>query len=240
MKQIKLKLEKGFTIVELMIATIIFSLVLLSAMAALVQIGKLYYKGISNARTQELTRNVIAEISQGIQFSRQPVREPTLNVGPEVALANPDNNGIGFFCVGPRRYTFIIDRKLSSEPDDNPDLAEREKESRHVLWVDTPNSGCSQDSAITPADLSQEDPCDPAIDTNNCSDGREIMTENMRLTKLVVQEASEDVWMITIAVAYGEDELLEVVDGRYVCEGSTNVSEFCSIAELSTTVLRRL
>lgn len=214
--------QKGFTIVELMISTIIFSLVLLGAMAALVQIGKLYYKGISNARTQELTRNVSTEISQGIQFTRQDV-------------APPSGGSSGFFCIGPKRFSYNIGVKLSTDPGNEP-----EPSVRHVLWADTPLGGCAQDPGATSADLTQEDPCDPSNPISNCSDGVELFKENFRLTSLDIQELSTDVWTVSLGIAYGDDDLLDIVDGRYVCEGSTNVSEFCSISSLSTTVLRRL
>lgn len=229
--------QRGFTIVELMIATIIFSLVLLGAMAAVIQISKLYYKGITNARTQDLNRNVLAEISQSIQFSRNDIVQTLpANGGPSVAITATDTTSRGYFCNGPRRYTYIIDRNLAQNPDTNANLALRRKESRHVLWVDTPVSNCSTSG---PADLTVANPCaNPTI----CNDGVELMSERARITKLTLQELQPDsgLWNINISVAYGEDGLLNVVDGRYVCEGATGFSEFCAISELSTTVLRRL
>mgnify|MGYP000341282809 CR=1 FL=1 len=236
--------KKGFTVVELMIATLVFSLVLLIAMGALIQMSKLYYKGITNARTQELSRNVMANISQGIQFSRQTVIPPSLNsTNPAIAIVDPPateiTNTTGFFCVGPKRYSYVLDRKLSLNPDASP-VASRKKESRHVLWVDTPANGCAGNLSPTAAVMSQENPCAALI--NACSDGVELMIENTRLTRisLVESSAGSRLWAISIGVAYGDDDLL-VSDGtRYVCEGSISVSQFCGISELSSTVLRRL
>jgi prepilin-type N-terminal cleavage/methylation domain-containing protein len=239
-KSTKQKKQSGFTIVELMIATVIFSLVLLGAMVALIQISKLYYKGVTNARTQDLNRNVMAEISQGIQFSRSDINQvPPGSPGPIVANpaapSDPDVASRGYFCNGPRRYTYIIDRKLSQTPDTNPNATLRKKVSRHVLWVDTP-AACNG-----PADLSNSNPCAPTA----CIDGVELMSEGARLTKLTLGQPNvikPDLWSISISVAYGDDDLL-VDDGtgtRYACEGASNFSEFCAISELSTTVLRRL
>jgi hypothetical protein len=223
-----------------MIATIVFSLVLLIAMAALINISKLYYKGITNSRTQEQTRKVMGEISQSIQYSRQDIITPSLTVvpNPQITISTTDDETAttGFFCIGPRRYTYVMDRQLKKEPD----TTTPKKERRHVLWVDTPVDGCAWSTTpVLPADMTLENPCENPLD---CNEGVELMSENMRLTKLAVSElsAGSDLWSVTIGIAYGEDDLLTVVDNRYVCEGSRSVAEFCAISELSTTVNRRL
>lgn len=61
--------QRGFTIIELMIATTVFSVVLLICSFAMLQIGRTYYKGITMARTQTASRSIMDEISQVIQFS---------------------------------------------------------------------------------------------------------------------------------------------------------------------------
>jgi len=237
--------QSGFTVVELMVSTIIFSLILVAAMAGLVQIGRLYYRGITTARTQEQTRNVMAELSQSIQFTRVNVRvaavQPSIPIDPDNSDSDSDP-AKSFFCVGPRRYTFMVDRKLSFDPDTNPDLSSRRKESRHVLWVDTPSGGCEQSwdsGGVTAADMRVDDPCSDG----SCSNGVEILSENTRITKLNLLDNGNGTWNVELALAYGEDDLLSVDVSdptRYVCEGSFLGVEFCAISELSTTVLRRL
>ena len=218
-------------------------------MAALVQIGRLYYKGITNSRTQDKTRAVIAEVSQAIQFSGQELsQDPMLiaRTSPEIPIveANLGDDAAdvsSFYCVGPRRYTFALDRKLAINPDTNVDLSARRKEIRHVLWVDEPDGGCTQGASVSPADLSREDPCQDIEPSNrdNCSNGREVLSEDMRLTKFEITQDGA-IYNISIGIAYGDDDLLSVVDNRYVCEGNKVGLEFCAISELSTSVLKRI
>jgi hypothetical protein len=55
--------------------------------------------------------------------------------------------------------------------------------------------------------------------------------------------SSTNLYVIDLALAFGSngtDGPLEVVDGRTVCKGAGAGVEFCSISELSTTVLRRV
>jgi prepilin-type N-terminal cleavage/methylation domain-containing protein len=61
--------QAGFTIVELMIATLVFSMVLLVITYGVVHFTTDYYRGINNSTTQTATQNAIDSISQSIQFS---------------------------------------------------------------------------------------------------------------------------------------------------------------------------
>lgn len=64
----------GFTIVELMIALAVFSVLLILVLAAITQMTRMYYKGVITARTQQSTRELIDRVAQQVQFSSdQPV-----------------------------------------------------------------------------------------------------------------------------------------------------------------------
>jgi len=89
--------RKGFTIIELMIATVVFSLILLVIMGAIIQFGRIYYKGVIQSRTQERARAISEDIAKHIQF------------GKTVTLPSaPDPDGISYFCAGGRGYTFDL------------------------------------------------------------------------------------------------------------------------------------
>jgi len=89
----------GFTIIELMIATTVFSVILLIATMALIQIGRVYYKGVLSAKTQNTTRAITDEIGSSIKFS-----------GGNVNIQKNLNSGV--LCIGNSRYTFNTDQKL--------------------------------------------------------------------------------------------------------------------------------
>lgn len=88
------KRQNGFTIIELMIATVTFSLVLIMCTAGIVQIGRLYYKGLISQRTQEAARSITDEISQSIQLNGGKIT-------PTVA-------GGKIFCIGDQRYSYRL------------------------------------------------------------------------------------------------------------------------------------
>lgn len=91
--------QRGFTIIELLIATVVFSVILMLASSAVVQIGRLYYKGITQSKTQEKTRAIADEVSQSIQFGN----------GTKQNGATATQ-----FCLGDTRYTFNVNRKVTS------------------------------------------------------------------------------------------------------------------------------
>src|SRR5581483_325395 len=95
--------SRGFTIIELLIATLVFSVVLVVILAAFVQISRLFYKGVMMSRTQEDTRNVVQSIASDLQFS-----QTSSNI---TAASAPSS---GFFCVGLHRYKYRIGYQLGS------------------------------------------------------------------------------------------------------------------------------
>lgn len=103
--KINLKIKNnsaGFTIVELMIATVIFSFVLLVASSGIIAIGKIYYKGITSSKTQEVTRSIMEEISRARQFS-------TGNFG------SGTTGTVSAYCFGEDRYSFQTNVKVDTD-----------------------------------------------------------------------------------------------------------------------------
>jgi len=60
--------QSGFTIIELLLATLIFSSVLLLVTVGIMQITRVYYKGVTESNTQNVARSIVDSISQAIQF----------------------------------------------------------------------------------------------------------------------------------------------------------------------------
>jgi len=231
--------QQGFTIIELMISTVIFSVVLLMCMAGILQITRLYYRGVTQSNTQEVARAITNDISEAIQFSGSNIFIPEEGnpTGPFIPPEPSGENDIGFFCIGGSRYTFAMDRQLkSSNP--TPALSQRST----VLWVDQPDNGCAGTVDPEAIDLSDTD----VIEASN---GVEVLKENMRLTQFEISQVEtisgstdDSVWNIQVAVAYGDDDLMEVDEegNRRRCKPSGPGVEFCATSEISTTVRRRV
>lgn len=60
--------QSGFTIVELMIATVVFSLVLLVCSYAIIHVGRMYYKGMVMSRTQDVSKKIVDDVVETIKF----------------------------------------------------------------------------------------------------------------------------------------------------------------------------
>ncbi len=113
MKQSHKQSSRGFTIIELMIAIVIFSVLLLAAAATLTQISRLYYKGVVTTKTQNISRSLVDDISQTLQFSS----------GVVSAASSGQTQSI---CIGQTRYTFIINKQVK----------QGDPGTLHALWQD--------------------------------------------------------------------------------------------------------
>jgi prepilin-type N-terminal cleavage/methylation domain-containing protein len=60
--------QDGFTVVELLIATVVFTMVLLVITSGVTHFTHAYYKGVHQSSTQTTSRNVINTIAQNIQY----------------------------------------------------------------------------------------------------------------------------------------------------------------------------
>lgn len=97
--------QRGFTLVELLVATTVFSLILLVATTGIVQLGRLYYRGITDSKTQEVTRAVFEDISRSVQFAKGQRRDVPAALLPA---------GVTQFCIGDTRYSYSINEKVTS------------------------------------------------------------------------------------------------------------------------------
>ncbi len=127
--------EKGFTIIELLISTVVFSMVLLLCATAIIQVGRIYYKGVTTNKIQEIARVVTDDISQSIQFGSSADADSFYTEGQ-----NADGTKV-WKCIGQTRYIY------------NPKVMLGE--SKHVLWKDRPSS-CTEN--IGSINLNSDEP----------------------------------------------------------------------------------
>lgn len=218
--------QKGFTIIELMIATSVLSTLLLLVTVVMTGIGNLYYKGIAQARVQDDTRGAIDEISQQLQLN-----------GQSLATATWAAKGEDAYCIGSVRYTYVLNAELDHTTPHGTITY------KHVLWRDTnPTPGsCS----INP--LYTSSPVDLTLNTPS-SGGTELIGANVRLTTFCIgsftapstcNHATSSPFPLTVSTAYGADDLLNLNGYDTTCKGTIG-EQFCSTARLKTTAVQRL
>lgn len=262
-------LEQGFTIVELMIALSVLSVILLMSTIVMINIGGLYDKGVTSANLQNASRNIVADITSGIQFSASPPEAclpPTMTYlsrginnycSQDTSSKYPyqfklNNSGppvyIGAYCVGVARYSFIINAELGLDSSTGINIP-------YVLWRDTlsnPNGNCTPASNMVSAENNPSQ--NPTTNDNNSvsNSGYEMLPEYSRLTEfdlsLDQNIDNSNVYNVSIATAYGESGLLNIptnngqVNSEASCKSTLShiSTNFCATYYFSTTVAERL
>jgi prepilin-type N-terminal cleavage/methylation domain-containing protein len=212
----KIRETRGFTIVELLIATTVLTVVLVGASFVLVQVGRLYYKGTITARTQSAGRNIVDSISRPIQLRGSGVRKAA--IGP-----------VNVLCVGNQRFTYQTQAQVGIGGSRRP----------HAVWRDTINNleACTSsvpDILNTGITLTGGD--------SMLSDGMRLFELDVVET---IDGSGTDtgIYLVTVRMGYGEldtfstDPLSGRQDG---CLGQTAGGQFCAYAAYETTVNARI
>lgn len=214
--------QRGFTIVELMISTAVFSMVLLLCSVAIVQVGKTFFKGVTVNRTQDTARKVTDDIVQAIQFGAAGL--PRTNSASYTYGSGSIT--VNALCIGDTRYNYVTDRSLGSNTTG---------QSPHVLWKDrvSASSACSVIALVN------------WISKIPSAGGEEMLGDNMRLPVMGPPTQSGNTWKVAVTVAYGDasDLFTKNSDGspNYSQCISTNAGgQFCAVSAISTNVVKRL
>lgn len=208
--------NSGFTIIELLIASMVFSVVLILCVTGLIQIGRMYYKGVTASRTQETARSILDSVSQAVQFSGG-------GIVTFVPSADGDINQYSF-CVNTKRYSVYKGRQVIDSGSLTADQA------RHALVTDDVATGCP-----APQDLN-----DPGVVLTSGS--REYIPSGMRIAKLTITEdAANKLYTIVVRVVNGDFDLLDNPNSdNATCKSIRQGGQFCAVSELSTVVQKRL
>jgi prepilin-type N-terminal cleavage/methylation domain-containing protein len=214
------KKQTGFTIAELTIASAIFSVVLLVALAGFMQIGHIFYKGVTITSTQETANQIYKDVSGYFQTATS------------ITLPPAPVNGYSYYCIGGARFTYNIDKAVdtSQAPDHSA----------------TGNFGILKDVLLAgPAACSA--PCNDLVSPATCStpfsNPQELLGDKMRVLKFGITPGSQsNLFDISMMFAYGDDEVLGyqtpgVPTSRYCLAGSAN-QQFCSIVNEDGSVFR--
>jgi prepilin-type N-terminal cleavage/methylation domain-containing protein len=99
--------ESGFTIVELMIATLIFAIILVVITSGVIHFTEAYYKGVHTSSTQTIARNVMNIIGQNLQYG-----------GGEATLvqSDPADPSVDkYICVGDTQIDYRVGAQLGTD-----------------------------------------------------------------------------------------------------------------------------
>ena len=219
-----LKNKKGFTIIELLIATSVFAVVLLIATAGVVFVSKSFIKGDVEAQTQDTARSILLQISQDIQFSKLS----TINV----------NTGGQYYCIGNHVYVFKLNAEVSNRSGSGY--------TPHALLVfdaNCPSSPLSSRAVGYVNDLN--------LPNGGGNSANELLAQNLRLGQLCIQNIGADRYSVTVTLAYGDQSVINVTAKNcpsltppsgysYSCVGSEFGGQFCAYSTLTTSIISRI
>lgn len=233
MNQIRKRPASGFTIIELLMATSVFAVVLIVLTTGILSFTRQYYKGVISSKTQNTARAIIDDVTRAIQFNGGTVQ--TLTAG--------GNTG---YCIGTsKRYSFSKNLQVVEG-------APAAGQSRHAFISDDVTGCNASTSALNVSAVNSLSQDDPATG-NPLKNPRELLGENMRLVNFAIT-GSGDVWQVMVRVAYGDTELLCSPNVASSCDPNGSYTgtpadltckphsgrEFCAVSELSTTVNKRV
>lgn len=238
--------EQGFTIIELMIALSVLSVILVTSSVIMIRIGAMYNKGVNSAALQNTNRTIISDVSKSLQFSGSaPLKCDTAIAGvPKPACfhgvgdsTEGDAYKIYRYCVGTTRYSFVLDRAMGK------DLYPTEKFTPHVLWRDTllNTAGCPW------LDISKSNVADLADPTNAVpGSGYDMVPGKMRIGRFEVLEVgppTNKTYQMNVLMAYGDSDLIAPSPNDtgqpYACKGGPT-SQYCAISRMTNQVARRV
>ena len=242
----------GFTIVELLIATTVFAVILLGALAGFLEIGRLFYKGVSATSTQSIANQILQDVSGEFQnaagFTKVLPKGDKDTVGGNLeVLPTTDQSGSGnasyaYYCIGNTRYTYNIAKSgsqavsFSSTPNHAPG-------GNFGILRDVIAGGGSSACAPPCSDTSPAPACESSKGQVKLSNPVELLGDNMRLSAFYINSsnATSNLFNITIIVTYGLDDAFTQnppTSVPPVCSGSSQIDQFCSVATISTAVYR--
>jgi prepilin-type N-terminal cleavage/methylation domain-containing protein len=216
---------KGFTLIELMLATTIFALVLIIMLASFLQIARMFYKGVSISSTNEATRSLVEEIVNDVRFAGDSSIACAASSCPSYRK---------YFCVGNHRYTYITapnkggGAKVSGTDVSSPQPS-------------TINAGVVQDTVFG---------CPPP--TTSGSNPRQLLGLNMQLNDLEFRPADNGVFVHAHVLLYGAVDTVfasyaqpthspsqALLDPDAHCSGSLFDTQLCATADFKTTISTR-
>lgn len=225
--------QRGFTIIELMIATTVLSVLLLLASFGILRIGQIYYKGVLTTRTQDVARTAVEDISRTVQTGGNK------NV-KHIPPATP-GSGLGVICIGQIRYTYVLNAQLITDGMPGSD------QTKNGMWVDTIRAGqCQPISALKMKNDDNPSLGDPNIPpAPYVAQGRELLGANMRLVHVDVTNTTQGSVLpvrVNIKIAYGESDLTQPATTKdATCLSiDSGAGQYCATSELDTYVHNRL
>lgn len=206
--------QDGFTIVELMIATLVFSVILTIITMGVISFSNRYYKGVYASSTQNVARTIMDSTAQAIEFGSAAVTPTGSN---------------SYFCAGGSVYMF------------NTSEGTFQNAGQTGVYVRPMTSDvCTGGVSMTNGQqlLSNH------MRVTNLSVEKSTTVDNAYIVNVVVAYGDNDVLCVTSAAQgcsagahYSDGDFAGKSD--VACRSGSG-SQYCSVSKLTTTVQKRV
>lgn len=215
--------QRGFTLVELMVATTVFTVIMATVAAMLVQYSNSQRKAVNETAVQNVARDVIDQVSQSLQFEGRSV----------TALSSTDNT-IGY-CIGTTRYSVALGRQVTTS-------------TTHAAMVDRTGIGCggsaqlvrTATSGLVGTELVGNQMRMANFDITSAQTGLYSVTLRVVFgaTDLLCSQSA------SVSCNPADNATSTIFDGENIPADTTcktgKDGRFCAVSELATTVRSRL
>lgn len=208
--------KRGFTIVELMISSAVFSLMLLVCLGAVIYLGRIYYKGITIATTSETNNAALDSLTQAIQYS-----------GSDLVSIGSGSGWDGAFCMGSKKYSYKIGTQLI-EGGSGASVSDQ-------VFVLSTDPGCTTSSLPVPTGSQDQR---ELLKENMRLTHLEISTDSTGLTNVIIGMAygGDPTDPSVEANTFNYDGGGTIVS----CKDSSQATAFCATSYLSSSALRKV
>ena len=204
--------QNGFTIIEVLIASLVFTTILLLCMEGITRIAKVYVKNSSTTKTSEFVKSFVEEIAQQVRYS---------TVTPGYSGTNPV-----FICVSGKGYKIEIN-KADTDPAVNP-----------IIKINDPGCSFYSDPTKYTVVANSPEPVAPSgMRVLKFSLIKTVETGQLWQIDMRVALGPKDL-LIDSANRLLTDPLSNPATAN--CTSGVAGSEFCSVINISTTVSRRM
>jgi prepilin-type N-terminal cleavage/methylation domain-containing protein len=180
--------QEGFTIVELMIATTVFAVILLVITAGVTSFTSSYYQGVNSSTTQNAASNIMNDISQALQFSGSSAADVSMGSTLSGGTVPLSGGFVGFVCTDSQEFVYYLGVKVP-----NTDSG---------VYEVSDGGRCYGSFDSSSPLYFKKNP--------NWSSRQDLLQSNMRLVDLLVTQDSTNrsTWDISVSIAFGDADLL--------------------------------
>lgn len=221
------KQAHGFTLVELLVASAVFSVVSIVALTSFVEIGRIFYRTSIYTVNQQTSHNILTRVSGDISATT------TVSTLPGDA-GTTNNLQRYYYCVGNDRYTFILGHEVNLDQENR-----------------TNNFGLLRDKTASATGCNN--PFDSNGNSNISNDAAELLGNNMRLNEFCLERIQTstsntnygNLYRVTLDVASGDNRNLTtkappadapndqcVSPTFYTCQGGLQTTQYCADSNL--------